>query len=307
MADPPSCTHQNQSPESSRHRHRLANSLGEKAQQVLKDDYSKARLVAFDALKSRAFLYPFKGIVYFLGHRSLWQPFISRLGPFATLSASVIAGMFTLTYLPQLAVQVFVSGPFAVVSTVLLVLSESSAIINVIARTWLLQDAILDTFDGTLLSRNATAVLREGREIKPGRDPMQKLGKIIKSPFKRFTPKALIRYLIYLPLNFVPLVGTVMFIYLQGRNRGRQVHGRYFQLKKWSTWQQKDWLNKHVGAYTAFGLVATFLEMIPLASIFFTYTNAVGAALWAADIETLNASMTDGTAPGLRETAKEAE
>ncbi|PHH60891.1 hypothetical protein CDD81_1052 [Ophiocordyceps australis] len=305
MADPSSCTGQSSSSESKRRR--VANSVGEKAQQVLKEDYAKARSVAFDALKSRAFLYPFKGILYFLTHRTLWRPFISRLGPFATLSASVIAGMFTLTYLPQLAVQVFVSGPFAVVSTVLLVLSESSAIINVIARTWLLQDAILDTFDGTLLSRNATVMLREGREIKSGRDSIQKLGKIIKSPFERFSPKALVRYLMYLPLNFVPLVGTVMFIYLQGRNRGRQVHGRYFQLKKWSTGQQKDWLNKHVGAYTAFGLVATLLEMVPLASIFFTYTNAVGAALWAADIETFNTSMTDGTAPGLRETAKDSE
>lgn len=61
--------------------------------------------------------------------------------------------------------------------------------------------------------------------------------------------------------------------------------------------------------------------MIPLASIFFTYTNTgkragamtyqgtilttplVGAALWAADIEAHNTSMTEGTAPSLREHA----
>jgi hypothetical protein len=54
-----------------------------------------------------------------------------------------------------------------------------------------------------------------------------------------------------------------------------------------------------------FGLVATLLEMIPLASMFFTYTNTVGAALWAADIESMNTSMTDETAPTLREAAKD--
>ncbi|KAG6011325.1 hypothetical protein E4U43_008398 [Claviceps pusilla] len=44
--------------------------------------------------------------------------------------------------------------------------------------------------------------------------------------------------------------------------------------------------------------------MIPIANIFFTYTNTVGAALWAADIEELNTNMTDETAPSLRGAAK---
>lgn len=35
--------------------------------------------------------------------------------------------------------------------------------------------------------------------------------------------------------------------------------------------------------------------------------SAVGAALWAADIEAKATSMTDGTAPNLREVAKKAE
>lgn len=76
--------------------------------------------------------------------------------------------------------------------------------------------------------------------------------------------------------------------------------------------------------------MATLLEMVPVASVFFSFTNAgkfhskeshvlpdrqrkqlttviVGAALWAADIENKETEMTDGTAPGLREAAKKAE
>jgi hypothetical protein len=34
-----------------------------------------------------------------------------------------------------------------------------------------------------------------------------------------------------------------------------------------------------------FGVPAMLLEMIPFFGIFFTFTNMVGAALWAADIE----------------------
>lgn len=160
-----------------------------------------------------------QGIAYFLTHKALWKPFKSRLGSYLTLSASVVGGMFALTYVPQLAVQVFVSGPFAVFTTVLLVLNESSAIINAVSRGWLLQDSILDTFDGTLVARGATGVLGSGRELKggrAGRDPIQRLGKVLKNPFERFGPTALVRYLMYLPLNFIPVVGTLVYLFVQG-------------------------------------------------------------------------------------------
>lgn len=134
--------------------------------------------------------------------------------------------MFFFTYLPQLAVLVFVNGPLAVFTTVLLILNESTTIINVVARNWLLQDALLDTFDGTLVARNDTGIVREGREIKSGNDPIQKLGKILKSPFEKFSPKAIIRYLMYLPLNFIPVVGTVLFIIIQGRALSHQIEHR---------------------------------------------------------------------------------
>lgn len=124
--------------------------------------------------------------------------------------------MFTFAYLPQLALMVFVDGPVAVLSTGLLVLSESSTIINMVAKTWILQDALLDVFDGTLVSKNATDLVTEGRELKSGSDPMAKLGKVLRSPFERFSPKAILRYIMYLPLNFIPMVGTVVFVALQG-------------------------------------------------------------------------------------------
>jgi hypothetical protein len=144
------------------------------------------------------------------------------------LSAGVIAFMFIFTYLPQLAVLVFVNGPLAALTTILLTLSESSTLINILSRMFLIQDALVDTFDGVMVARNQTAVLAEGRQLKAGNfnDPIAKLGKLIKSPFEKFTSKALIRYVMYLPLNFIPLVGTVMFVLLQGRSRGNSVHRR---------------------------------------------------------------------------------
>jgi len=154
--------------------------------------------------------------------------------------------------LPQLAVLVFVNGPLAAFTTILLTLSESSTLITLLSRTFLIQDALVDTFDGVLVARNETAVLSEGRQLKAGGDPIAKLGKLLKSPFEKFTPTALIRYVMYLPLNFIPVVGTVAFVLIQGRTRGESVHTRYFQLKKWSNSQREEWLKENTAPYTAF-------------------------------------------------------
>lgn len=85
--------------------------------------------------------------------------------------------MFVVTYVPQAAVLALFEGPLAAVSTALLVLSESSTLFNVLSKTFLVEDALLETFDGTLVARNQTSLVSEGREVKAGGNPMTKLGK----------------------------------------------------------------------------------------------------------------------------------
>lgn len=102
--------------------------------------------------------------------------------------------MFIFFYLPQAAILAFVNGPLAAFTTVLLTLSESSTLITIISKNFLIEDALIDTFDGVLLARNETGILSEGRQIKSGTDPINRLGKMIKKPFQKFTPTALIRY-----------------------------------------------------------------------------------------------------------------
>lgn len=48
----------------------------------------------------------------------------------------------------------------------------------------------------------------------------------------------------------------------------------------------------------SFGVPATLLELVPFAGILFAFTNTVGAALWAADMESGRQ-----TAPKLNEQA----
>ncbi|GAB1312139.1 Outer spore wall protein RRT8 [Madurella fahalii] len=286
---------------------RIIDHAQEVASDCRKEDYDRAKVLLNDAARSGSYLYPIKGIAYFFTHPGLWKPLRSKLLPYLTLYSGVVGSMFVFTYVPQLAVMVFVNGPLAVFTTVLLILNESAAIVSFVSKNYLLHDALLDTFDGTLVARNSTSIVASGRELKSGDDAMQRLGKVLKKPFSRFSVKELVRYCMYLPLNFIPVVGTVAFILLGGRSRGNAAHDRYFQLKEWSSSRTSKWLSDHKGPYTAFGTVATLLEMIPLASIVFSFTNTVGAALWAADIEAKENEMAKSTAPELQEAAKKAE
>lgn len=161
--------------------------------------------------------------------------------------------MFFFTYVPQMAIMAFTSGPLAAISAGILVLSESSAITNLLSRAFLVEDALIDTFDGTLVARDQEPLVAHGRQIKPrsgGRDAMARLGKIFTRPLARLNPRVLLRSLLYLPLNLIPVVGTVLYIFMQGKRAGPGLHARYFQLKGWTTTEREEWVANNRGSYT---------------------------------------------------------
>jgi hypothetical protein len=76
-----------------------------------------------------------------------------------------------------------------------------------------------------------------------------------------------VRYILSVPLNFIPVVGTIFFLGLNGMfvvriahkvahipllgvRFGPGYHSRYFQLKKWSEAQRKQHVSQHRNAYT---------------------------------------------------------
>lgn len=163
--------------------------------------------------------------------------------------------MFFFTYVPQMAIMAFTSGPLAAISAAILVLGESSTITNVLSRSFLVEDALVDTFDGTLVARDQEPLVAQGRQMKPrsgGKDAMARLGKIFTRPLARLNPRVLLRSLLYLPLNLIPVVGTVLYIFMQGKRAGPVLHARYFQLKGWDSTMREEWVKKNQGAYTGY-------------------------------------------------------
>lgn len=194
-----------------------------------------------------------KGIYYFATHKDLYKPLFARLAPTIGLGVGVTTFMFFLTYLPQFAVMVFTSGPLAALTTALLVLSESSTLTMVLAKALLIEDSLVDTFDGTLVAQGQTELVTKDRQVKSGGtgDAIARLGKMVSKPFQKFTPSAIVRYFMFLPLNLIPVVGTVAFVALQGRKYGPHAHNRYFQLKGMSKTQTEQFVEERKGAYTS--------------------------------------------------------
>jgi hypothetical protein len=194
-------------------------------------------------------------VLYFLSHRSLWGPFLARLGPTIALGIAVTSTMFFFTYIPQVALLAFTNGPLAPISAALLVLSQSSTIVNLLSKTFLLRESLTDTFDATLISRGHERLVARGRQVKAGSsdDPISRLGGIVLRPLSGLSMASLLRPLVYYPLNFIPVVGSVMYIAGQAKKVGPSAHSRYFQLKGWSAKQREDWVKTHRAAYMRYG------------------------------------------------------
>jgi len=128
------------------------NRLARKARDIVEQDAKEAQVLLNDAFKSRAYLYPLKGIYYLLSHRDLQRPLLKKVTPAASTAATVTAAMFAVTYLPQVAVLTFVNGPLAVFSTIFLVLTESATITGLISRGFFMQETLVDVFDGVSCS-----------------------------------------------------------------------------------------------------------------------------------------------------------
>lgn len=79
--------------------------------------------------------------------------------------------------------------------------------------------AYVDTFDLVLVAEQQTGLVQAGRQLEPARGGRgaPALGRLLRRPFARFSPQAVVRYLMWLPLNMIPVIGTVLFILAQGR------------------------------------------------------------------------------------------
>ncbi|RUP44373.1 hypothetical protein BC936DRAFT_149567 [Jimgerdemannia flammicorona] len=234
--------------------------------------------------------YPLKGILYLIQHASLARPIITSF-LFTLLAAlTTIPILFLILYRPQhnLITNLLSSFPTLLTFTFLkirlttwtpliLCLAESSLLVSFLMNHWAHAARGTIHLFQDVLKRHDTRIgplVQDGVEFFPSSPPAT-TG--LERAFELFERFAL--WVVTFPLNFVPGIGTAVFLYLNGKARGGKVHEAYFDLKGMNFKQRERWVAKRRVQYTAFGVVAQALEMLPGVGFVF------GAALWAVELE----------------------
>lgn len=103
--------------------------------------------------------------------------------------------------------------------------------------------------------------------------------------YSPFSFRQIAEFVLFLPLNLIPVVGVPFFLLLTGARGGPLHHYRYFKLRNLSRKQKQDEIHQRRWKYTWFGTVALCLQLVPVLSMFFLLTTAVGSALWVVKLE----------------------
>ncbi|KAM3448237.1 hypothetical protein MY3296_007976 [Beauveria thailandica] len=243
------------------------------------DRLISSRPVSYVRRAGRAASYPLRGIWYFSRTREFWPLFLARLLPLSLISLVVYFILFAFTFLPQFAFLAIFHGWGAWVNAVVLVLGEGLVIIQGLFEGFFVDECRVDVFDVNLIAPH--------RVLYPDApNAVRMLGKPTSPAI--YTPWSIIQILeliVFLPLNFIPYVGTPMFIMITGTRLGKLAHYRWFQLRGLSKAEQKKELKCLGWENVWFGSVAMILELTPILSFFFLLTSSTGAALWTARME----------------------
>ncbi|KAF4633794.1 hypothetical protein G7Y89_g4324 [Cudoniella acicularis] len=232
-------------------------------------------------------LYPLKGIYYFLAHREYYPLFARRLIPLTITSIVVLTLLFTFTYLPQAAFLRIFHGPTAWVSAAFLVLGEGTILIALLFEAFLVDETLVDVFDATLIREGYTSLVSPSRILHhDAPTAVQQLGRPTSpAEYSPFSFRQILELILFLPINFIPVIGTPFFLLLTGARAGPFHHYRWFQLRGLTKKEKKREIRIRKWKYTWFGTVALLLQLVPVFSMFFLLTSACGSALWVVKLE----------------------
>ena len=74
----------------------------------------------------------------------------------------------------------------------------------------------------------------------------------------RVSPSGIAQQLLMLPLNLIPIVGTAVFLVLQGKKIAPSYHARYYQLKGFSDAQRVSFVEHNKGGYIAYAVITIY-------------------------------------------------
>ena len=194
------------------------------------------------------------------------------------------------TYLPQVAfLAIFHGRRLAFLNGAFLVLGEGAAIVALLFEAFFVDETLVDVFDAVLINEGHDDLIATSRQRDPqGEDPVKQLGKPTTSAiYSPFSFRQILEFISFLPLNFIPVAGTPIFLILTGYRAGPFHHWRYYKLLGYGKKERMLFVRQRQLRYTCFGTVALLLQLVPVLSMFFLLTTAAGSALWVASLESV--------------------
>ncbi|ODV63531.1 uncharacterized protein ASCRUDRAFT_21208, partial [Ascoidea rubescens DSM 1968] len=250
---------------------------------------------------SGTYIYPFLGISYWMRHRNLWQYWI-RVLPQQILIASIIfITCFVWFYPIQALVSFYLQGPSAFLSTFILIFYQAGMISRLVLEKTILKEPLRKIFDEVLINQGLSEFVAKGKLIidaknkekkeKRKAQPLQRriyddyVAMFFSVSYITSIPYSITKTVFLLVLHSIPIIGPWFLLFLKSGKKGRTLHQRYYDLKDFDERQIKTFYRARSSEYSSFGFVALTLETIPIIGMFFTFTDVVGASLWAADLE----------------------
>lgn len=127
------------------------------------------------AVSGATWLFPFKGLFYFLAHPFLYPLLRARLLPVFFLSIFVYVILFFFTYLPQVGFLAIWHGWGAWLNATFLVLGEGAAIVGLLFEAFLCDETQVDIFDAVGLAALHAQSLRVLTHFQgPGRQRLRR-------------------------------------------------------------------------------------------------------------------------------------
>lgn len=187
----------------------------------------------------------------------------------------------------QVALLAIFHGHLAWLNATFLVLGEGAAIVALLFEAFFVDETLVDVFDAVLINEGYTDLVASSRILdSDGKDPVKQLGKPTMSAiYSPFSFRQIAEFIVFLPLNLIPVAGTPMFLFLTGYRAGPLQHWRYFKLLGMTKKERNAFIKQRRLRYTWFGTVALLLQLVPVLSMLFLLTTAAGSALWVADLE----------------------
>lgn len=201
---------------------------------------------------------------------------------------------------PQALVAVFFNGPTGIFTAWIAILQQSGIISRFIIEKTLLPGPLKSIFDSvvfqnandSLVAKMLKLQLKEKKEAQILK--AKSTSELLQMRYNTFVqqwysyisnPYYWLKATLIVFFNLIPFFGPYILVFLRSPGKGRNLHKRYFLYKNFKKEDGLIFFNAHRADYTAFGIVALNLELLPVIGMFFTYTNIVAAALWASEME----------------------